>query len=194
MLLIDSNSKSRLVNILSNSFQDNPSVLSVIKKDEKSASRIRVLCDFCVDVSIIKKGAYLTHDGKGVALLFESKQKIGLWNTIRQYWKLGNYCIGWSRAWSIIQRNKLINSKRPIENHLYFWMLAVEDQQYGLETIKSIRDFVFQLSKDRKLSIFAETSTEKTLQLYLRYGFKVYNTMQFKDGVTLYFIFRPWNA
>lgn len=193
MLQIDSNFKSHAVNILSASFQGNPSVSSVVKKDEKISARIRVLCDFCVDVSMIKQGAYLTQDGKGVALLFESNRKIGLRNTIQLYWKLGNYCIGWSRAWSIIQRNKLINSKRPPEKHLYFWMLAVEDQKYGLETIKSIRDFAFKLSRDRKLSIYAETSTEKTLQLYLRYGFEVYDTLVLNDGVKLHFIVRPWN-
>lgn len=180
--------------VLSNAFTNNPGVLWVIKNDHKVPQRLIALCDFCLRVAMEKKGAYITSDQKGVALLFGSKEKQKPHRWLINYIRLGQYCIGWNRAWAMIKREREIVSRRPKSEHLYFWMLGVEDHTFGLNTIIEIRDFVFALSKSRQLPIYAETTLEKTLTLYKRYGFKVYDEWETgKDGVKVYFICRDWN-
>lgn len=191
---ISSNQYQIALGVLTHAFANNPGALWVIKNDHKIQQRLRVLCDFCLRVSMEKNGAYITSDLKGVALLFHSKAKQKPWNWLIQYLRLGQYCIGWDRAWSMIQRESQIVSRRPQSEYLYFWMLGVEDHTYGLNTIIEIRDFVFKLSKDRQLPIYAETTMQKTLALYIRYGFQVYDEWDTgKDGVKVYFIRRDWN-
>ncbi|MBP9794250.1 MAG: hypothetical protein KBC56_09660 [Flavobacterium sp.] len=179
--------------ILSTAFKDNPSVLWVVKKDHKINNRITVLCSFCLKVAIEKKGAFITDDQKGVALLIKSWKRQSPFSWLTGYLRLGQYCIGWNRAYSIIKREQRIQERRPKTRHLYFWMLAVKDHTYGLETIKAIRDFVFAYSEKEKLPIYAETTMKSTLNLYLRYGFEIYDTWETGvEGITVYFIRRDW--
>ena len=182
------------LSVLESTFHDNPGVLWVVKNDAEVLSRVDVLCKFCLKVAIEKKGAFITEDQKGVALLIKSWKKQNPWNWLIGYLRLGQYAIGWDRAMHIVKRERIIQSRRPKTKHLYFWMLAVKDHTYGLETIKKIRDFVFEYSYNEQLFIYAETTMKSTLNLYLRYGFEVYDTWETKEkGITVYFIRRHWN-
>lgn len=195
MKKVDKNTKERALKILSTAFKDNQGVLAVVKKDQHITRRSIELCNFCLTVSMQKDGAYITQDQKGVSLIFKSSKKQTFINWLKGYYRLGQYCIGWSRAIKIIRRDHEIQSRRPKKKHLYFWMLAVEDYTYGLETIKNMRDFVFQLSKEEQLSIYAEATSKKTLTLYKRYGFQVYGEWkESADGPTVYFIYRDWDS
>ena len=182
------------LDVLYTAFKDNPGVLWVVKKDKRLANRIRVLCKHCLNVSIEKDGAYITSDKKGVALVLKSWKKQRFHNWLIGYFKLGQYCIGWNRALSMIKREKKIQSRRPNTPYLYFWMLGVIDHSNGLQTIKEIRDFIFQYARHEKLPIYAETTLQSTLNLYLRYGFEIYDTWQSEEqGITVYFIRRDYD-
>lgn len=180
--------------ILNTAFQNNPGVLWVVKNDSNQYKRITELCKYCLTVSIEKKGAYISSNKKGVALIFESPKKQKLYSFLTGYYRLGQYCIGWSRAIKIIRRERKIQQIRPNTKHLYFWMLGVKDRTYGLDTIKEIRDFTYALSYSKKLPIYAETTDVNILNLYLRYGFTIYDKWETGDnGVIVYFIQRNWN-
>lgn len=180
---------------LSKAFAANPSVLQVIKRDHQQQRRIAELCHFCVSVAIQKEGAYISSNNKGVALLFKSwlKQKRISW--LLGYLRLGQRCIGWTRAIPMIQRDKEVMKRRFKPDHLYFWMLGIDEDSGGLQTIIEIRDFAFNQSRQLQLPICAETSMKKTLSMYQRYGFKVYDEWDTgKDGVIIYFIRREWDT
>jgi hypothetical protein len=192
---ISSETKADALRVLTTAFKDNSGVLWVVKKDKKIKSRVVELCNYCLSVSMQKKGAYITSDHKGVALLFKSWKKQTFVNWLFGYIRLGQYCISWSRAIKIIKREAEIQRRRPKKKHLYFWMLGVEDHANGLNTIIEIRDFVYGLSRKTQLPIYAETTVLKMLTLYKRYGFKVYDQWETGDeGITVYFIYRDWNA
>lgn len=190
---VSNSTKAFALDVLKTAFKDNPGVRWVVKKDAQIDSRIEALCEHCLHVSTQKQGAYLTKDQKGVALLFKSWHTQKPLDWLKSYIRLGNKCIGWDRALEMIQRERKIQAKRPKTKHLYFWMLAVKDHTYGLETIKEIRDFVFAYSKQEELPIYAETTMKSTLNLYLRYGFEIYDTWETGvDGIVVYFIWRDW--
>tara|TARA_B100000508_G_scaffold140085_2_gene140066 strand:- start:86371 stop:86958 length:588 start_codon:yes stop_codon:yes gene_type:complete len=192
---VDRNSYDTALRVLNTAFQDNPGVMWVVKKDQKITSRIRELCRFCLTVSMEKEGAFITSDRKGVILMIESDKRQRFTNWLKGYKRLGQYCIGWDRAVKMINRERKIQSRRPGSKHLYVWMIAVEDHTYGLNTIREMRDFLFETSIKRELSIYAETTMKSTLNLYLRYGFEVYDTWHVdKEGMDVYFIRRDWKS
>lgn len=181
--------RDHALDILVNAFRDNAGTRWIVKKDHRQEERLRELCRFCLDVSDEKKGAFVTDDQKGVALLFDSRSRQRLVPFIRNYFLLGNNCIGWDRAWSMIQRERTIQSKRPADSHLYCWMLGVHNT--GLATIKEIRDFIFKVSRDSNKAIVAETTSERALRLYQRYGFRVYHRWDVaSERLTVWFIRR----
>lgn len=194
MDLVNIDQIEQAIGVLSQAFRDNPGVLAFIKQDQKRDARIWHLCSFCIKVSILKQGAFISSNEKGVALMFENSIKISRWNTIKLYAQLGQYSVGWTRAIPMLRRESAILNKRTTDPALYFWMLAVEDQSNGLDTIKEVRDFVFSQSKNRKLDIIAETISKRTLTMYLRYGFHIYDELLDNNGLLIYFIRRPWNS
>jgi hypothetical protein len=181
MLPIDSNHKQRAVDILVSAFTTVPGALWVVKKDKKVTSRIRALCEYCLDTSLQKEGGFISSDDKGVALIFDSRKKQKFISGLLGYIKLGNHCIGWDRAWSIVVRERTIQQKRPETPHLYFWMLAVEDNTNGVETIIELRDFAYELSRKSDLPICLETTSERNRIMYQRYGFEVYDTWEVEN-------------
>ncbi|GLR19882.1 hypothetical protein GCM10007940_44980 [Portibacter lacus] len=128
-----------------------------------------------------KEGAYITSDQKGVALLFNSKQKVPLLSMLSSYIRLGTRCIGWDRALPILWKENIIQTKRPKTEYLHFWMLGVEDNTFGLRTIIEIRDYAYGLADSLRLPIIAETRLEKNRKVYMRYGFRIYNTWKPKS-------------
>ncbi len=195
MEAIDHSTENRALDVLVTAFRNIPGVLRVIKKDKHLTERLRVLCRFCVRISIDKQGAFITSDRKGVALLFSSNARQPLLRLLKAYFIISSYCIGWNRAWNIFKRERVIRSRRPGSEHLYFWMLGVEDNSKGLNTIIEMRDFAFKRSRELQLPIIAETTCEKNLVLYKRYGFKVYDRWKAPgQNICVWFILREWNA
>ena len=194
MRAVDNTSKPRALEILVKAFSTVPGALWVVKKDTKIEHRILVLCEFCLSTSMQKQGAFISSDNKGVALIFDSRKKQNPLNWLLGYIKLGNYCIGWDRAWSIIQRERTIQSKRPKSPHLYFWMLAVEDNTQGVQTIIELRDYAYKLSEKSGLPIYAETTSKRNLLMYQRYGFEVYDTWEVTNqNIIIWFLKREAN-
>lgn len=177
--------------VLYNAFIEVPGFLWILKKDKHIKLRIQHLISYCLEVSIQKNGAYISEDKQGVALLFESVKKQRWYNFLKGYFFLGQNCIGWDRAWHIYKREKEIQARKPKINHLYFWMLAVNQSENGNSTIIEIRDFCFALSKEKKLPILAETTVKKNLIIYKRYGFEIYDSWYIKqEDITVWFLKR----
>ena len=57
--------------ILSKSFENNPSVNWVVKEDKRRLQRIRELCKYSFKTALYRKGAYISSNEKGVALCYK---------------------------------------------------------------------------------------------------------------------------
>lgn len=192
MLRINDALEDVAVKVLTTAFADNPGVLAFVKKDRKVHRRVKHLCRFCIQIARKKSGAYITSNHKGVALVFDNEQKLPWFFAIRWYAYLGQFSVGWLRAIPMLLREKSIKDQRMKQRAYYFWMLAVEDQSHGLTPLIEIKEFVFQRSREDQMDLLAETISQRTLSMYLRYGFEIYNTLNVANGSTIYFIRRPW--
>lgn len=181
------------MNIVYTAFKDIDAVTSIVKYDDKKDERTKILFDFCVSVAMEKEGAFLTSDEMGVALLFKSWKKLSLASAISNYFKLIHFGISWERAPKMIARELRLQRRRTKEKHLYFWLLGFDNSVKDLQRMIQIKDFCFSYSRDLKLPIAAETTSQGALKMYLRYGFKVYDEWKPSEGKpTLYFIKRDW--
>jgi hypothetical protein len=143
----------------------------------------------------MKDGAFITSDEKGVALIFKSNKRQPVLQWLNGFFFLATHAVGWSRMWSMIQRERLIKGKRMKQEHLYFWMMGVEDNSNGLQTVMEIRDHMVQLSKEHALPIISETTVPRNLRTYQRYGFRVYDECYVpSEDLTIWFLVRDRDA
>jgi hypothetical protein len=77
MIRAEYKDKERIVEILTNSFQDNKSVNYILKQDQKRVQRIRNLMAYSFDFCYMFGDVFLSEDKSGCALLvFPEKKKM----------------------------------------------------------------------------------------------------------------------
>jgi len=101
--------------------------------------------------------------------------------------------VGLKNGLNYLKQQRVIDAQRLKENHLYFWMLAVHPNNNGLDAIVSIREWAFKTADRYQLPILAETPLKRTKDLYVRYGFNVYNQTNFDNGLSFWLLKRPAN-
>lgn len=184
--------KQLVVAIISNSFDKNPSVNSVIKNDSKRKERVRSLADYAFETAVKREGIYLSSDMKGVAICYPFNGKK---QTIPDYWnqlKLVVKAISIPRTIEILKRESYIKKQRPQSgNYLYFWFFGVLTDARGKGAAKELKDVLFQESENKQLPIYLETSVLKNKKVYERFGFEAYHSWQMNgEGPVIWFMRR----
>ena len=168
--------RSKVIEIIAESFDSNPSVNRVIKNDYKRKERIKALADYSFKTSVMRDGAFLSSDEQGVALCYRYNLKK---ESLTDYWnqlQLVVKAIGLSRVLSIMKRDAFFKSKRPKDgNYLYFWFLGITNKGKGGIAIRELKEMIFVESLKQNLPIYLETSVPKNKRVYERYGFETYH-------------------
>ncbi len=193
MELAKKTDKQLVVKIISETFWDNPGVNTVIKNDSSKKSRIECLAEYAFEYAQKREGVYLSADKKGVAICFNRMEcKKYFLSEIWLQAKLIFNAICISRLTRVMKREKHIKKIRPMDsNYLYFWFFGVLEEARSAGTAKQIKDFIFSISEQKKLPIYAETTVEKNKRVYEFYGFKTYHTWKDIDNnITVWFMKR----
>ena len=181
------------VRIISRSFATNPSILWVIKRDNKQDRRIRALAKYSFNSALKRRGAYLSSNEKGIALCYlaNSKEPPPLIEYLYQL-ELVFRAVGLFRIGKVLKREAYVKSQQPKgEDFLYFWFYGVEPGFNGMGDAKEMKDEVFRMADEMNLPIYVETSVEKNKRVYMRYGFELYHTWWVEEqGINLYFLRR----
>ncbi len=183
---------NKVVNIITESFDSNPSVNWVVKNDKKRKLRIRELAKYSFKTALIRKGVFLSADGNGLALCYKYNHK---GNFIKDYWNqlvLVISAIGLSRVKTVLKRETYIKKQRPKNGEfLYFWFLGANNKAKGNGAAADLKNYIFDISKSENLAIYLETSVLKNTRVYKRYGFETYNTWEDKKtGSKIWFMKR----
>ena len=62
--------RENAVRIITESFQDNPSVVNVLKPGGDQTKKLDVLAKYAYDTSVSRNGVYFSSDGEGVAFCY----------------------------------------------------------------------------------------------------------------------------
>jgi len=171
--------KKDAVEIIIETFDQNPSVNIVIGEGGNRRKKISRLAAYAFIKAINRDGAYLSENRKGAALCFHSDS--GGFSLKEIYYEARfAVVIPIKKVIQTLKRESYIKKNRYKGKHLYFWFLGVE--KGGGQAVFELRDHLFALSEKEQLPILLETSVPRNKEVYERYGFKVYHTWDDSGG------------
>ncbi|XOV66812.1 MAG: hypothetical protein ACFHU9_14395 [Fluviicola sp.] len=188
MNLASKEDKQEAVRIITNTFDQNPSVNIVIGSGGNRRKKINRLGNYAFIKAFNRAGAYISSNRKGAALCFESDAKGADFSEFWAELKFA-FSIPPKKVIQTLKRESYIKKHRYEGKHLYFWFLGVEKD--GEQAVFELKEHLFQLSRQKQLPILLETSVQRNRLVYERYGFEVYHTWNNSgDGKMLWFMMR----
>lgn len=186
MIIADYKDKNLVVDILTDSFEDNKSVNYIVKQDNKRNQRMRKLMEYSFDVCYLFGDVFLSDDKKGCALiLLPDKKKTSLKSILLDI-KLIISCIGLSNIKKAMDREAKIKKLQPKELKYYLWFIGVDPKEQNKGIGSALLSEVIKEGLSKQRSIYLETSTSKNIPWYEKFGFKIYNELNL--GYRLFFM------
>lgn len=183
-------SKNLVLDIISESFEHNPGVLSVVKQDKKIKSRIRGLANYAYETAIQREGVFLSSDQTGVLISYRNQdKKEGLKDYYQQLLLVLNVT-GIFSIPKLLKRESYMKSIRPQDSDfIYVWFYGVLSEGKGHSAAKELKNQLFKKAEKENLPLYLETTERKNRIVYERYGFEVYHSWERKEeGITVWFM------
>src|SRR5258705_4342417 len=124
--------KSLVLDILTESFDDNRSVNYVVKQDERRKQRIRGLMNYSFNVCDSFGDVWLSDDEQACALVLYPDRKRATLSTISWDARLALSVIGIGQIGQVMARESKIKSYHPREPFSYLWFIGVPPEQQGM--------------------------------------------------------------
>jgi ribosomal protein S18 acetylase RimI-like enzyme len=176
--------KELIVNILTDSFKENKSVNYIINQNSKRLHRIKGLMEYSFETCLAFGQVLLSDDNKACAVIIYPDKKR---TSLKSVWldtKLAFSCIGISNLGKAMKREAAIKKGHPAALLSYLWFIGVRPQEQGKGAGSHLLSEIIDKSKAEGRIICLETSTEKNLPWYKKFGFEIYNKLDF--GYNLY--------
>ena len=186
MIKADYKDKNQVVNILTSSFDDNKSINYIIKQDNKRVERIRKLMEYSFDICYQFGDIFLSDDKNGCALILLPDKKKNNWQTILADVRLIISSMGFSNVKKAMDRESKIKKLQPKELLYYLWFIGVDPEQQHRGIGSALMNDVIKEGLAKQRTICLETSTLKNIPWYEKFGFKIYNELDF--GYRLFFM------
>jgi len=186
MVRAKTNDKSFVVDLLSQSFDNNQSVNYIVRQDKKRLRRIRFLMDYSYEVCSQSGDVWLSDDHKACALLLYPHLKR---TTLKSIWldvKLIFQVIGLCGVQKAMKRETQIKKLQPKAPMAYLWFIGVNPANQHNNVGTKLLNEIIEDANSKALPVYLETSTLQNLPWYERQGFKIYNKLEL--GYTLFFL------
>jgi ribosomal protein S18 acetylase RimI-like enzyme len=169
--------KSLVIEILKKSFDDNKSVNYVVKQDERRKERIVGLMEYSFNVCNAFGEVWISDDQEACALILFPDTKRTSIRTLIWDLKLAFSVIGINRVNEVLKRESMIKSNHPQKPISYLWFIGVNPQRQskGLGSA-FIREVIDECDR-KKRPIYLETSMEKNIPFYKKFGFEIFQSL-----------------
>ncbi|MEI6020275.1 MAG: hypothetical protein WCR21_04040, partial [Bacteroidota bacterium] len=171
MKKIDTNSRGIAIQIATNAFIENPSMNWFLNPKLSRDDAMQALCEHCIDIAILKGGAYISDDLCCICLLYHSQTKISVWESLKLNYDFIIKCSGWRKTFSVLKRQDFMQAMRLQSEHLYCQILA-SNKIEGKCSVIEAKNFMFEMSDRLHLPIVAETCLEKNKKVLEQKGNK----------------------
>ena len=178
--------RNTIVELLASRFDENKSVNYIIRQDRWRKQRIRQLMGYSFDVCHRFGRVVLSEDKKACALILFPEQKRTTLKLIGWDLRLITRGIGWAGVNKAMSREKKIKKLQPKEPIYYLWFIGVRPAEQNKGRGSDLLQQILQDAKERNRTLCLETSTEKNLPWYQKFGFQLYNQLDF--GYTLFML------
>jgi len=177
-------------NILSKSFDKNKSVNYIAQQDELREKRIAALMDYSFEICFNYGEVYLSDDNKACALVLYPDRKKSTFKSVLEDIKLLFNCIGLSNIGKAMKREAAIKKIQPDTPMYYLWFIGVDPDSQGIGIGTQLMNEVIEDSQVQSRPIYLETSTQRNLPWYKKFGFDVYSDLDL--SYKLYFLKRDF--
>ena len=184
-----SKDKAVIVDIITKTFDSNPSVNSVIGSTGNRKKKIKRLAEFAFIKALNKNGAYLSNNKKGAALFYRADEN--LFSLKEQFYELrfALTSIPLKNISKVLKRESYFKKMRPQDGkYYYFWFLGVMEN--GNNAGFELKNCIFEKAKEDNLPICLETSVYRNVMAYLRFGFEVYHKWEDLESGNLVWFMR----
>ena len=184
-----------IISIVTNAFEQNPRVMSMVKKKDPSRN-VRLMTEYAYQLVEKFNGVYLSADKTTVLFYYlESQYKRTLIDYLK-YGKMFMKAIRPSQLMPTLKREKHIKSLRyDYEDFIYVWILGSDPNKTSIRGLADIRNHLFGLSEKLQLPILIETTVEKVRKLYHYVGFEEYHKWEDNEaGIDVWFMERKVQA
>ena len=189
MITADPIHKKTVVEILSRSFDDNKSINYIAKQDEKRQQRIRSLMSYSFDICMEKGHIFLSEDASACVLILDPSRRMNPVKKAILDLQLAVQCIGMERIGKVMEREKLIKAHQPVVPFYYLWFMGVMPESQGKGVGSKLMEEVLQHYDHDRRPFYLETSAERNLGWYEKFGFSIFNEIDI--GYKLYQMLRP---
>lgn len=185
--------KEQIIKNVASLLQEVPSSMELVKDDAKKDQRFYLLAKYMVDKATRHNALLVTDDLNGISILFDSEEmKEPFIQELQDDLHLALNVTGIKKGLTALKHQIYIKKQRPKnEHHLYCWFWGIMPEARGSDNDKTpyvMKDWMFAISKEKQLPIYAETRLRRVNVAYRRYGFKVMNEWQHPSGDTMYFL------
>ena len=183
-----------IISIVSNAFEQNPRVMSMVKKKDPSRN-VRLMTEYAYELVEKFNGIYLSKDKTTVLFYYLESQYKRSFIDYLKYGKMFMKAIRPSQLMPTLKREKHIKSLRlDYEDFIYVWILGSDPNKTSIRGLADIRNHLFGLSEKLQLPILIETTVEKVRKLYHYVGFEEYHKWEDTEaGINVWFLERKVN-
>jgi ribosomal protein S18 acetylase RimI-like enzyme len=188
--LANNKDKQLVADILVSAFakidEDN-SINFIVKQDSKRLERMHVLMGYLFDRALLFGEVYLSDNEQACVLLkFPHREKTNL-KTISLDINLALKCIGITRVYKVLKRQKIAKRNYPKEKHIRPVILGVKNANQGKGSAARLMLQVLNKYKGNTLPVIIDTASVENVELYKKLGFKVFKTED-NLGFPMYFL------
>ena len=182
MITATKEDRELVIDILVSAFkdvEDENTINFLVGYGKRRIPKMRNLMGHIFDNSMISGEVYLS-DNKTSCLLvsFSEKEKVSL-KTIFLDIKVFFNCIGFSKIFSVLKRDKLVKQFYPKdENYIKPVILGAYKEAYGNGSAARLVIRVMLKYKKNKKPVIVDTVSEYNINLYKKFGFRVLETQK----------------
>lgn len=171
--------KNQVISILTEAFLDNKSVNYLIPQDDRRVERIKHLMDYSFEVCYASGKILLSENKQCCALIsFPDNKKTSLKSIVNEI-RLIVKSIGILNVSKAINREKKISINYPKTPIYYLWFIGVHPSAQNKGMGGMMMDTIVKDAISMNRTIYLETSTEKNVSWYQKFGFTIYNELDF---------------
>lgn len=180
MRLAEWTDRKDIIDIIVSRFENIPGTIWVVREKANKKKAISCLASYVFLKSYNREGAWISDNNMGMALCFRYNKKIF---SLRELWCLLRFTLFYGSLGKIkdfIYRESYREKQRPPDgNYLYWWFFGVKKggDKAGFEISREI----IRYSEREKLPIYLETTIEKNMRVYERYGYELYHYWEEPD-------------
>ena len=194
-----------LAQVLARAFNKEPFSNWIVKQDERRTDRLQYLFNTALRANL-QSGSVYTSDNCAAAAVWQMPKKkqskkpsiFQTWDRIVKagptIWQALNVLIkssGIGRIGGITKGLLLLDSKQPKKPYYYLFILGVDPSMQNKGVGSKLLQPVLQTCDETGIPAYLETTSEKNVQFYDRFGFKVNDSFHLPyDGPKMWTMFR----